>query len=255
MEPKDLNILRIISLTRDIITSDIAGDLNNLSYSSPITKLDKIVENYKDRLQKRLQSTFSKSWVLNPIVSVNASIKDELVNEFSKETISEQNLRIYVANKNKRKRLDDYDSGNESRDLSHIALEDKLNAFLEVKQYGINLLMRLRICNYEDLVKYITENIRNPKDVVSNINFVLGREDSGLSDRQKEYLREYLEVFNLTSDYDPEAEMKAKRELGKDPFIEAYCNRLIRVAKLLEDQGKYRLADRATEILDKIVLS
>ena len=85
MEPKDLNILRIISLTRDIITSDIAGDLNNLSYSSPITKLDKIVENYKDELQKRLQSTFSKSWVLNPIVSVNASIKEELVNEFSKE--------------------------------------------------------------------------------------------------------------------------------------------------------------------------
>jgi len=254
MEPKDLNILRIISLTRDIITSDIARDMHDLSYSSPKSKLDKAVENRKDELQKRLQSTFSKSWVLHPIVSVNAEIKDEFINEFSKETISEQNLKSYIANKNKRRRLDD-ESGYQTKDLSQISLEDKLNALLEVKQFGINLLSKLRICNYEDLVKFITANIRNPESVVSNITFVLGREDSGLSDREKEYLREYLEVFNLTSDYDPEAEMKAKRELGEDPFIEAYCNRLIRVAKLLEDQGKYRLADRATEILDKIVLS
>jgi hypothetical protein len=102
------------------------------------------------------------------------------------------------------------------------------------------------------LVKFITDNVRNPKEVVEKINFVLSRQDSGLSDREKEYLREYLEVFNLTSEYDPEAEMKAKEELGKDPFIEAHYKGLIRVALILEHQGKYRLADRAIELLQSI---
>ena len=250
MEPKDLNIIDIVTLERRMIMSYFYDKLQSLSHRASKSELDNIVENFKEELTKKLSKVFSKSYIFDNDVVKNAIFKDKIIEAFSSETTEEDNLRRFVKNKGRsiaRTGL--------SVDGINITLEDRYNALLDLKQHGINLLSRLRICNYQDLVKFITDNVRNPKEVVEKITFVLGREDSGLSDREKEYLREYLEVFNLTSDYDPEAEMKAKEELGKDPFIEAYCNRLIRVAKLLEDQGKYRLADRATEILDKIVLS
>ena len=247
MEPKDSNIIEIVNLESRLIMSYFYDKLEGLYHRASKSELDNIVENFKEQLTKKLSKVFSKSNIFDNDVVKNANFKDKIIEVFSNETIYENNLRKFVENKGK-----SIARSGLSVDGVEITVEDRLNALLDLKQFGINLLSRLRICKYEDLVKFITENVRNPKLVVDRINFVLGRSDSGLSDREKEYLREYLEVFNLTSDYDPEAEMKAKEELGNDPFISAHCNRLIRVAKILEDQGKYRLADRATELLSHI---
>ena len=247
MEPKDLNILEIIRLQLYMTMSDFYDKLERLRYNSSKSELDKIVEVCKEQLSKKLSDLFSKSWSISGDVEKNAFLKDKYIEEFSKETIQEKNLRIYVERKGRSVTRRDL-----SVDGLEITVEDRLNALLDLKQFGINLLSRLRICKYDDLVKFITENVRNPKLVVDRINFVLGRSDSGLSDQENENLREYLEVFNLTSDFDPEAEMKAKEELGNDPFISAHCKSLVRVAKRLEDEGKYRLADRAIEILSNI---
>ena len=247
MEPKDSNIIEIVNLESRLIMSYFYDKLEGLYHRASKSELDNIVENFKEQLTKKLSKVFSKSYIFDNDVVKNANFKDKIIEVFSNETSYENNLRKFVENKGK-----SIARSGLSVDGANITVEDRYNALLELKQHGINLLSRLRICNYQDLVKFITDNVRNPKEVVEKINFVLGRADSGLSDREKEYLREYLEVFNLTSDYDPEAEMKAKEELGNDPFISAHCNRLIRVAKILEDQGKYRLADRATELLSHI---
>ena len=247
MEPKDSNIIEIVNLESRMIMSYFYDKLEGLYHRASKSELDNIVENFKEQLTKKLSKVFSKSYIFDNDVVKNANFKDKIIEVFSNETSYENNLRKFVENKGK-----SIARSGLSVDGINITVEDRYNALLELKQHGINLLSRLRICNYQDLVKFITDNVRNPKEVVEKINFVLGRADSGLSDREKEYLREYLEVFNLTSDYDPEAEMKAKEELGNDPFISAHCNRLIRVAKILEDQGKYRLADRATELLSHI---
>lgn len=247
MEPKDSNIIEIVNLESRLIMSYFYDKLEGLYYRASKSELDNIVENFKEQLTKKLSKLFSKSNIFDNDVVKNANFKDKIIEVFSNETVYENNLRKFVENKGR-----SIAKSGLSVDGINITVEDRYNALLELKQHGINLLSRLRICNYQDLVKFITDNVRNPKEVVEKINFVLGRADSGLSDREKEYLREYLEVFNLTSDYDPEAEMKAKEELGNDPFISAHCNRLIKVAKILEDQGKYRLADRATELLSHI---
>lgn len=247
MEPKDSNIIEIVNLERAMTMSSFYDKLEGLYHRASKSDLDKILESSKESLANKLTKVFSKSWIFDNDVVKNANFKDKIIEVFNKETTPENNLRMFVENKGR-----SIANRGLSVDGINITVEDRYNALLELKQYGINLLSRLRICNYQDLVKFITDNVRNPKEVVEKINFVLSREDSGLSDREKEYLREYLEVFNLTSDYDPEAEMKAKEELGKDPFIEAYCKGLIRVASVLEHQGKYRLADRAIELLQSI---
>jgi len=251
MEPERLNIIKLVDWESSMIMLRFYGMLENTYHSAQKPELDNIVKYFKERLTKKLSKVFSNSYIFDNDVVKNANFKDKIIEVFSNETSYENDLRKFVENKGRRSR-----SGL-SVDWIHITVEDRYNASLEIKQHGINLLSQLKICNYQDLVKFITDNVRNPKEVVEKINFVLGRADSGLSDREKENLREYLSVFNLTSEYDPEAEMKAaemkaKEELGKDPFIEAHCNRLIRVAKILEDQGKYRLADRATELLSHI---
>lgn len=245
MNPEDRD-----SILDQFFISNLFNPLNNkyLEYDMDFSRRirEKQGKTFESELQKTLDDIKSKV-----IEYLKKWSPDELV----QRNINRKNITLRIIEEQYKKAMT---QGNYSPEYAEKLIENAkikkphvYNAKTAVRDYLIELVTKIRVADYDKLVEYITKYVREPKLVIDNVVKALSAEYSGLTDQQKDNLREYLEIFNLTSTYDFEDEQskqKAREELGSDPFVEARRKQLLKLAIRLDREGKYRLADKAEKL-------
>lgn len=136
--------------------------------------------------------------------------------------------------------------------------EDKKKIINALEKMLYEILKEIQDVNFDEIVSFIKSKPQDAKNIRTTLRNVLSLPDSNLSERQKDTLREYLEVYGF--DFDEHLEsMKSALEIDESEHQRSYEKAqkelalarkigLLRVAKILDMQGKYRSADRALEL-------